>query len=55
MLLLKDGKILKEKEGLHGAKKNNKCPHCGAQISTKDDICPSCKKQIFASDDFYNT
>lgn len=55
MLLLKDGKILKEKEGLHGAKKNNKCPHCGAAITLKDDVCPSCKKQIFASDDFYNT
>jgi putative ABC transport system ATP-binding protein len=55
MLLLKDGKILKEKEGLHIAKKANRCPHCGAAISVKDDVCPSCKKQIFASDDFYNT
>lgn len=55
MLLLKDGKIVKEKEGLHLAKKNNKCPHCGSSIKMNDDTCPSCKKPIFSSDELFST
>lgn len=55
MLLLKDGKIIKEKEGLHLAKKNNKCPHCGSSIQMNDDTCPSCKKSIFSSDELFST
>jgi putative ABC transport system ATP-binding protein len=46
MLLLKDGKIIKEKEGLHLARKNNKCPNCGANIQSNDDVCPICNKPI---------
>ena len=49
MLLLKDGKIVKEKEGTHSAKKNSKCPNCGATIKLNDDVCPSCKKSLFAA------
>lgn len=54
MLLLKDGKIIKEKEGLHKMKKNHICPHCGSQIKTGDDVCPSCKKQIHASEEIFS-
>jgi putative ABC transport system ATP-binding protein len=46
MLLLKDGKILKEKQGLHSKKKNITCPNCGNSIQPNDDICPNCKKTI---------
>ena len=55
MMLLKDGKIIKEKEGLHLAKKNNKCPHCGSPIQRNDETCPSCKKPIFASDELFSS
>lgn len=55
MLLLKDGKIIKEKEGLHLAKKNSKCPNCASPIQISDDICPVCKKPIYANDDFFST
>lgn len=51
MLLLKDGKIIKEKEGLHMAMKNNKCPNCGGSIKTGDDICPICKKPLIAPEE----
>jgi putative ABC transport system ATP-binding protein len=49
MLLLKDGKIIKEKEGLHLAKKNSKCPNCGSNIKPDDVTCPICKKPILAT------
>ena len=51
MLLLKDGKIIKEKEGLHLAKKNNKCPNCGGSIKSTDAVCPICKKSLIASEE----
>jgi len=51
MFLLKDGKIVKEKEGLHLAKKNHVCPHCGSSIQINDDTCPTCKKPIYSSDE----
>ncbi len=52
MLLLKDGKISKEKQGLHLAKKQNKCPHCGAEIKVTDDVCSQCKNPLFETDEF---
>jgi putative ABC transport system ATP-binding protein len=55
MLLLKDGKIIKEKEGLHIAKKNSKCPHCGATIKPTDDSCPACKKPLVETDEIFSS
>jgi putative ABC transport system ATP-binding protein len=46
VLLLKDGKILKEKEGLHSAKKKLVCPYCGSKIQVDDTVCNSCKKTL---------
>ena len=51
MLLLKDGKIIKEKEGLHLAMKNNKCPNCGGGIKSTDEVCPICKKPLIAPEE----
>jgi putative ABC transport system ATP-binding protein len=51
MLLLKDGKIIKEKEGTHSMKKNHECPYCGSSIQMSDDVCPACKKPIYSSDE----
>jgi len=51
MLLLKDGKIIKEKEGLHLSIKNNICPHCGGNIQPAEEICPICKKPILSSEE----
>ncbi len=53
MLLLKDGRIAKEKQGLHLAKKSSKCPHCSAQIKITDDTCGSCKKLLFSTEEFF--
>ncbi len=53
MLLLKDGKIVKEMKGLHSNKKNQTCPHCGSRIQPNDDKCPACNKPIYASDDLF--
>jgi putative ABC transport system ATP-binding protein len=49
VLLLKDGKITKEKQGLHSAKKKLMCPHCGSKIHVNDTICPSCQKKLNTS------
>jgi rubrerythrin len=46
VLLLKDGRILKEKQGLHSAKKKLMCPHCGSKIQIGDSTCPSCQKKL---------
>jgi putative ABC transport system ATP-binding protein len=46
MLLLQDGKITKEKQGLHLAKKKLMCPHCGSKIQPEDERCPSCRKRL---------
>jgi putative ABC transport system ATP-binding protein len=46
MFLLKDGKILKEKQGLHLAKKKLMCPYCGSKIQPSDKRCPSCRKRL---------
>jgi putative ABC transport system ATP-binding protein len=45
VLLLKDGRITKEKQGLHLAKKLT-CPHCGSRIQASDTSCPSCQKRL---------
>ncbi|HVO36745.1 MAG TPA: ATP-binding cassette domain-containing protein [Candidatus Acidoferrum sp.] len=42
-LLLKDGKIIKEKQGLHVVKKKLTCPYCGGNIQASDERCPNCK------------
>ncbi len=55
MLLLKDGAIAKEKEGLHLAKKQSKCPHCGSAIKTSDESCPACKKSLLVEDELFAT
>jgi putative ABC transport system ATP-binding protein len=54
MLVLKDGKIIKEKEGLLSAKKNNKCPHCGSSIQSNVETCPTCEKSIFANEQLFS-
>jgi putative ABC transport system ATP-binding protein len=46
MLLLQDGKITKEKQGLHLAKKKLMCPHCGSKIQPSDERCPNCRKRL---------
>lgn len=46
MFLLKDGKILKEKQGLHLAKKKLMCPYCGTKIQPSDARCPNCRKRL---------
>ena len=45
MLFLSDGKITKEKEGLHLAKKNI-CPYCKGKLQPADEKCPSCGKNV---------
>ncbi len=54
MLLLKDGKIMKEMQGLHANKKNQICPNCGSRIQATDEKCPTCKKPIYASDELFS-
>jgi putative ABC transport system ATP-binding protein len=45
MLLLSDGKITKENEGIHLAKKNI-CPYCKGKLQPTDEKCPSCGKTV---------
>jgi putative ABC transport system ATP-binding protein len=45
MLFLTDGKITKEKEGMHLAKKNI-CPYCKGKLQSTDEKCPSCGKTV---------
>ncbi len=45
MLFLTDGKITKEKEGLHLAKKLI-CPYCHAKLQPENQACPSCGKSL---------
>ena len=44
MLLLCDGKITKEKQGLHSINKKQMCPNCHGSIHVSDTVCPSCRK-----------
>lgn len=46
ILLLRDGKILKEKQGIHLVKKKLMCPYCGSKIQSNDTRCPSCRKRL---------
>ena len=46
MLLLCDGKITREKQGLHSIKKGQICPHCHDAIRPSDIVCPSCQKEL---------
>lgn len=46
MLFLSDGKITREKQGRHLAKKKSTCPYCGSKTHLGDDRCPSCKKKL---------
>jgi putative ABC transport system ATP-binding protein len=45
ILFLNDGKINKEKEGLHLARKNI-CPFCRGKLSTADEKCSKCGKVV---------
>jgi len=45
MLFLTDGKIIREKEGLHLAKKNI-CPYCKGKLQPTDENCPNCGKTV---------
>jgi putative ABC transport system ATP-binding protein len=46
ILFLNDGKITKEKHGLHLVKKKLMCPYCGSRIQPNEARCPSCKKRL---------
>jgi energy-coupling factor transporter ATP-binding protein EcfA2 len=46
LLFLSDGKITKEKKGLHLAKKKLTCPYCGGRTQPDDEVCPFCKKSL---------
>jgi putative ABC transport system ATP-binding protein len=46
MLLLNDGRIAKEKQGLLVTKKKSLCPHCGSGIQPNDERCPHCGKRL---------
>lgn len=45
ILFLSDGKISREKEGLHLVKKLI-CPSCRAKLQSTDDKCPKCGKPV---------
>jgi len=46
MMLLKDGKITKEKQGLLLTRKRLMCPYCGSKIQPSDQRCPNCRKRL---------
>jgi putative ABC transport system ATP-binding protein len=46
VLFLRDGKIVKEKQGLHLTKKKLMCPYCGSKIQPSDVRCPGCRKRL---------
>ena len=46
LLFLHDGKITKEKQGLHLVKKKLLCPYCNSPIQANDKICSSCGKKL---------
>ncbi len=46
ILFLNDGKITREKQGLHLMKKKLICPHCGSRIQPTDAKCSSCRKKL---------
>ena len=50
LVFLNDGKITKEKQGRHLAKKKLTCPYCGSTTQLGDEICPSCKKKLNSGD-----
>jgi putative ABC transport system ATP-binding protein len=45
MLFLADGKITKEKEGMHLTKKNI-CPYCKSKLQSSDEKCSNCGKTV---------
>ena len=45
MLFINDGKISREKEGLHLAKKNI-CPYCRGKLQPENSTCPTCGKTV---------
>jgi putative ABC transport system ATP-binding protein len=51
LLFLSDGKITKEKQGRHLAKKKLTCPYCGNTTQLGEEICPSCKKNLLNNGD----
>lgn len=51
VLLLMDGKITKEKQGLHLTKKKLACPYCGSKIQPTDERCPTCRKKLVAAEE----
>lgn len=54
MILLSDGKITKEKQGLHSLKKKNLCPNCHGSIHADASVCPSCQKQLKPKEEIRN-
>lgn len=46
MLLLQDGKIIKEKQGVLLARKKLVCPYCGSKVQLGDYVCPNCGKKL---------
>jgi putative ABC transport system ATP-binding protein len=46
ILQLDDGKLTKEKQGLHLIKKKRMCPFCRGAIQPSDAVCPHCQKKL---------
>jgi len=49
LLLLKDGKIAKEKQGLHLARKKLMCPYCGSKTQPSDERCLNCGRRLLST------